>query len=495
MAMLARATWASLLFLLIARAASADDECVGGSCPVPSHFASAAPPEAPEFDVHELSDDGAWSKVDAGADAEEEEEGELDLGTETETMSMEDFKKMTAKSAAVAEQEPAADAGESASDAAAPAAAADAGESYGGSATTAAAPEAGAEEGAAKSKQAQSKQAQSKLAQSKVGRITEDQAGAQAAAVEEAPQAAAVEEVPFDLLTEISLMRVMAQMGATAQMMEILVNVTFALGDTDRDGQLSPAEGGAFAKAHLHETSPLAVVLGLSGGHLPLADEAATARAIESIRAKCDTDANGQLDRKEAAACAEWVYGLLVDANEKRLEHALKQQQAQQQAGGGAKAATAAKAAVAGAGAARAAAGGGAGAPAAKQQQQQQQQQQASSLNDWFQSMAAGGAGGAGGSPGAAARRKPSPIQAAIDRRLQMVQRVLLEHWRNPNMNTLMGGLGLAALVLRELLAIDLFELRRKLRGLVGSNVDEFNSRLMHVGLLSIIVAAVAKID
>ena len=441
MAMLARATWASLLFLLIARAASADDECVGGSCPVPSHFASAAPPEAPEFDVHELSDDGAWSKVDAGADAEEEEEGELDLGTETETMSMEDFKKMTAKSAAVAEQEPAADAGESASDAAAPAAAADAGESYGGSATTAAAPEAGAEEGAAKSKQAQSK-----LAQSKVGRITEDQDGAQAAAVEEAPQAAAVEEVPFDLLTEISLMRVMAQMGATAQMMEILVNVTFALGDTDRDGQLSPAEGGAFAKAHLHETSPLAVVLGLSGGHLPLADEAATARAIESIRAKCDTDANGQLDRKEAAACAEWVYGLLVDANEKRLEHALKQQQA-------------------------------------------------SSLNDWFQSMAAGGAGGAGGSPGAAARRKPSPIQAAIDRRLQMVQRVLLEHWRNPNMNTLMGGLGLAALVLRELLAIDLFELRRKLRGLVGSNVDEFNTRLMHVGLLSIIVAAVAKID
>jgi hypothetical protein len=103
--MTARAT-ASLLFLLIARAASADDECAGGSCPVPSHFASAAPPEAPEFDVHELSDDGAWSKVatehsvNAGADAEEEEEeGELDLGTETETMSMEDFKKMTTTSA------------------------------------------------------------------------------------------------------------------------------------------------------------------------------------------------------------------------------------------------------------------------------------------------------------------------------------------------------------------------------------------------------------
>ena len=474
MAMLARATWASLLFLLIARAASADDECVGGSCPVPSHFASAAPPEAPEFDVHELSDDGAWSKVDAGADAEEEEEGELDLGTETETMSMEDFKKMTAKSAAVAEQEPAADAGESASDAAAPAAAADAGESYGGSATTAAAPETGAEEGAAKSKLAQSKLAQSKLAQS-----TEEPAGA----------LAAVDEAPFDLLTEISLMRVMAQMGATTQMMEILVNATFALGDTDKDGQLSPAEGGAFAKAHLQETSPLAVVLGLSGGHLPLADEAATARAIESIRAKCDTDANGLVDRTEAVACAEWVYGLLVDANEKRLQHALKQQQAQQQAGGGAKAAGA------GAGAAKSAAGGGAGGAAPAAKQQQQQQQQASSLNDWFQSMAAGGAGGAGGGAGAAARRKPSPIQAAIDRRLQMVQRVLLEHWRNPNMNTLMGGLGLAALVLRELLAIDLFELRRKLRGLVGSNVDEFNTRLMHVGILSIIVAAVAKID
>jgi hypothetical protein len=480
--MTARAT-ASFLFLLIARAASADDECAGGSCPVPSHFASAAPPEAPEFDVHELSDDGAWSKVatehsvNAGADAEEEEEeGELDLGTETETMSMEDFKKMATKSAAAAEKEPSADAGKSASGAAAPApaAAADAGESYGGSATTAAAPGTGAEEGAAKSKLAQSK-----LAQSKVGPSTEEPAGA----------LAAVDEAPFDLLTEISLMRVMAQMGATTQMMEILVNATFALGDTDRDGQLSPAEGGAFAKAHLQETSPLAVVLGLSGGHLPLADEAATARAIESIRAKCDTDANGLVDRTEAVACAEWVYGLLVDANEKRLQHALKQQQAQQQAGGGAKAAGA------GAGAAKAAAGGGAGGAAPAAKQQQQQQQQASSLNDWFQSMAAGGAGGAGGGAGAAARRKPSPIQAAIDRRLQMVQRVLLEHWRNPNMNTLMGGLGLAALVLRELLAIDLFELRRKLRGLVGSNVDEFNTRLMHVGLLSILVAAVAKID
>jgi hypothetical protein len=130
-----------------------------------------------------------------------------------------------------------------------PAAAADAGESYGGSATTAAAPEPGAEEGAAKSKLAQSK-----LAQSNVGRSTEEPAGA----------LAALDEAPFDLLTEISLMRVMAQMGATTQMMEILVNATFALGDTDRDGQLSPAEGGAFAKAHLQETSPLAVVLGLA---------------------------------------------------------------------------------------------------------------------------------------------------------------------------------------------------------------------------------------
>ena len=56
--------------------------------------------------------------------------------------------------------------------------------------------------------------------------------------------------------------------------------MTFHLGDTDRDDHLSEAEGIAFAKEHVQEASPLSKALGLSGGHVALADEAAAASAV-----------------------------------------------------------------------------------------------------------------------------------------------------------------------------------------------------------------------
>jgi hypothetical protein len=65
-----------------------------------------------------------------------------------------------------------------------------------------------------------------------------------------------------------------------------------------------------------------------------------------------------------------------------------------------------------------------------------------------------------------------------------------MRHFRNPNVNTMLGGLGVSAVLLRELLAMDLFGLRHSLRDLVGSNVAEFNERLLHVGLMCGALAA-----
>ena len=72
---------------------------------------------------------------------------------------------------------------------------------------------------------------------------------------------------------------------------------------------------------------------------------------------------------------------------------------------------------------------------------------------------------------------------------------MLLRHWRNPNTNTLFGVLGVSALFLRELLAMNAFNLRRALRGLTGSNVDEFNTRLFHVAAGMCVIAYCAKLD
>ena len=68
----------------------------------------------------------------------------------------------------------------------------------------------------------------------------------------------------------------------------------------------------------------MAVALGLSGGHLSLDDDAKVGAVIEAIRTQCDTDGDGLVDRSEATACAEYLYGQLMRANEQRLLHAQK---------------------------------------------------------------------------------------------------------------------------------------------------------------------------
>ena len=65
-----------------------------------------------------------------------------------------------------------------------------------------------------------------------------------------------------------------------------------------------------------------------------------------------------------------------------------------------------------------------------------------------------------------------------------------MRNLQNPNTNTALGALGIAAFLLREGLSMNAFGLRESLRGMVGSNVAEFNTRLLHVALLSCVVAA-----
>ena len=104
---------------------------------------------------------------------------------------------------------------------------------------------------------------------------------------------------PFDLNTELQLMKVMAETGSTGLMMDVLVNATFALADANRDGKLSQAEGRAFAAAHLRDESPLSQVLGLSGGHVPLDNEAKVAAMVGAIAMRCAARAS----RASRAAC------------------------------------------------------------------------------------------------------------------------------------------------------------------------------------------------
>ena len=70
-----------------------------------------------------------------------------------------------------------------------------------------------------------------------------------------------------------------------------------------------------------------------------------------------------------------------------------------------------------------------------------------------------------------------------------------MAHWKQPNLNTLLGLTGAASLVLREALGFNLFNLQHHMRGMVGTNVGEFRGRLLTLSLISLVVAAFAKID
>ena len=78
-----------------------------------------------------------------------------------------------------------------------------------------------------------------------------------------------------------------------------------------------------------------------------------------------------------------------------------------------------------------------------------------------------------------------APLYAELGRLLVAFQKQLLRNFRNPTINTALGAFAAASMVLRELLAANLFGLRDAMREMVGSNVQEFNTRLLTLGVVA----------
>ena len=72
---------------------------------------------------------------------------------------------------------------------------------------------------------------------------------------------------------------------------------------------------------------------------------------------------------------------------------------------------------------------------------------------------------------------------------------MLIRNWENPTTNTFIGALGVLGLLLRELISMDAFNIRHSLRGLIGSNAEDFNTRLLHVSAGACILGYCAKLD
>ena len=434
------------------------DECEGGVCPVPDNFPAA--PNAPDFDVLEVTESGQAKESTLDDDYDDAENDPL-LQPSPESAA---GKAAAAATAAAA-------AGGADSDAAAQPTIADQAKKEDEKA-----------EKAEEMAQPASKLGASKvLSSAKVAAAAAD--GSEATAKPATTAAAQVEdeaEEPFDLDTELGLMKVTAQMGSVGTMMDILTNVTFKLGDTDRDDHISKPEARAFADSHLApEGCKLGVALGLHGGHVDIASDAALDSGVEAVFGACDTaPADGRVSRSEAKACKLLVHDMIVEVNRKRLEAALKERERRGAAAGG------------DGGAAGGGGGGGGGANDRQQEalrrwMEQQQATKASSGSSGGGGSREASVGGGGGRPAPSA----NPIQAELVRQLKAVERVLLRNYRNPTLNTLVGAVGVASLLLREALSFNLLNIREALRGMVGSNVDEFNGRLLTLSLIACVLA------
>ena len=306
-------------------------ECKDGVCAVPESWASAKSPPAPDFAVTDVEDDKAADNTAAQKATTPEAQGASADGKEEAAKEPEEVAAATAT---------AGDAGLECKDGVCKVP--DSWTSAAAAAASTPTTEGKAEEGEAAANTgvpASSKIGLSKVAAAAATGPSDEavadaatEAPAKAAAMEpqaatRAPSAAAEEDV-FDLDTEISLMRVMAQMGSTTTMMDILVNATFKLADRDRDDRISRQEAAAFAREHiLPEEAKLGAALGVRGGHMPALTEAHASGAIDRVFGACDADSDGHVDRPEAMACRQPVYGMLVEANQRLAEYELKKQQ------------------------------------------------------------------------------------------------------------------------------------------------------------------------
>jgi len=260
-------------------------------------------------------------------------------------------------------------------------------------------------------------------------------------------EAVASSPKPFDLDVELALVRTMSSFGLVGNMMEVLYNITLELADTDGDGKLSATEAQQFVAKYVQPSSKICVQLGL--GKLPLTDRAAVAAFVGETIRKCDTDSDSLLDRTELRGCTRYLY--------ERMYKALAPKAAQS--------------------------GAAADRPAASERTGESTTRSRSSPR-------AGGAFG-GERPGQRAAAMQLPFQSQINRLTRAVQANL----RSPNLNTLLGGLGIAAFTLREGLSLDVLSLRKRLRGLVGADLPDFLARLRNVGLGLFLAAAFGNFD
>ena len=443
--------------------AAADEECPGGVCPVPENFASGAPPASAEEATPKAEAEAETPQVEGSAEPKmapaSSSIGASKIGS-SKLISKAEFEKRPTAAAVKAARE-AADRDAAHGTASADAAEADSAQ-HASDATAAAA------------------------TGSAVAASDEEEQEQAAVAVEEE------EEGEFDLDTELGLMKVTAQMGSVGTTMDILINATFKLGDiAPRDGRMSKAEALAFSKAHLAPPeAKLGMALGLHGGHVPLTDASLSA-GVDVVFTACDTTpCDGFVTRAEAKACRLKVHEMIVDINRRRLQAAAQgaaAAQGQASPGSGAAASGGTRDVDGAADAARQQAALQAKIDAEQQQARQQQQWQQQQGQQRQQSGTAGGTAG-----GAAAARRPAsnPIEAEVGRRLASLQRTLKRNWEHPTLNTLVGGLGVVALLFREVLSADLMGARQAFRGLVGSNHVEFNDRLLHVALVAGALAA-----
>jgi len=319
----------------------------------------------------------------------------------------------------------------------------------------------------------------SKLGESKV-------AGAAASTPTAAAAAAPPKEYTQAQLSEdLGLVQMTASMGMVSQMMEVLTRIAFGLGDTDRDGKVSRAEASAFATTHLRDDQQLAKVLGLSGGALSLDDASAVDKVVAAAFGVCDADSDGLVSGAEARAppCRKHLYELIMNAPQPNAPAAA--------AAGGANAAAAAGGAGASAAASAsgaAAAGGGASAAAGAKPKPAGGGGGGQGWSELLKSMGAQGQGGA-------AVNKPNPLFAPLERKLRRAKAMVLRNLREPNFNTFLAGLGVAAAVLQQVLTFDVLDARHHLRGLVGGNLPDFTNRLQNVALGLFCVAAFARFE
>lgn len=119
---------------------------------------------------------------------------------------------------------------------------------------------------------------------------------------------------PFDLDVELSLAQTLGSFGLPKQMMAILYNITFHLGDTDHDDKLSKAECVAFVEAQVQPASKITRALGLTGSRLQLTNKTAVEDTVREVIRTCDADGDTLLDRAELHKCSQHLHDLLREA-------------------------------------------------------------------------------------------------------------------------------------------------------------------------------------